>query len=167
MAVSIPNPPRRDSRSFQKTVDAFLGGEGLPFAEVLSSERIERVFQKHGCLFGLHGTYTTAIMVWSFLSQVLRDGKEASCQSAVARVVGSYQLQGLQSPTEDTGAYCRARAKLSSAALRDLSGEVADELQQKAEPKWLWKEKLHAKLVEGMRDTALHRGVLLSLLKGC
>ena len=24
-------------------------------------------------------------MVWSFLSQVLRDGKEVSCQSAVAR----------------------------------------------------------------------------------
>jgi hypothetical protein len=25
-------------------------------------------------LFGLHGVYTTAIMVWSFLSQVLREG---------------------------------------------------------------------------------------------
>jgi hypothetical protein len=74
MAVSIPNSPRRDSRSFQRIVDAFLGGQGLPFAEVLSAERIERVFQKHGCLFGLHGVYTTAIMVWSFLSQVLREG---------------------------------------------------------------------------------------------
>lgn len=74
MAASIPNSPHNHSRSFQKIVDAFLGGEDLPFAKVLSDERIKRVFQKHDCLFGLHGVYTTAIMVWSFLSQVLRDG---------------------------------------------------------------------------------------------
>ncbi len=44
MAESIPNSPRRDSRSFRQIVDAFLGGEGLPFAEVLSSDRIELSF---------------------------------------------------------------------------------------------------------------------------
>ncbi len=99
------------------------------------------------------GVYTTAIMVWSFLSQVVRDGKEASCQAAVARVVSYCQMQGLQTPTEDTGDYCRARAKLSSAALRDLSCEVAEEVEQTAEPKWLWKGKLHAKLVDGFTFT--------------
>lgn len=153
MAVSIPNSPSRDSRSFQKIVDAFLGGKGLPFADVLSAERIERVFQKQGCLFGLHGVYSSAIMVWSFLSQVLRDGKEASCQAAVARVVSYCQMQGLQAPTDDTGDYCRARAKLSPDALRDLSCEVADEMEQQAEPKWLWKGRLHAKLVDGFTCT--------------
>lgn len=153
MAASIPNSPRPDSRSFQKIVDGFLGGEGLPFATILSAERIERIFQKHGCLFGLHGVYTTAIMVWSFLSQVLRDGKEASCQAAVARVVSYCQIHGLQAPTEDTGDYCRARAKLSSDALRDLSCEVAEAMEQAAEPKWLWKGKLHAKLVDGFTFT--------------
>ena len=97
--------------------------------------------------------YTTAIMVWSFLSQVVRDGKEASCQAAVARVVSYCQMQGLQTPTEDTGDYCRARAKLPSAPLRDLSCEVAEEVEQTAEPKWLWKGKLHAKLVDGFTFT--------------
>lgn len=153
MSTSIPNSQGGDSRSFQKIVDGFLGGEGLPFAEVLSVERIERIFQKHGCLFGLHGVYTTAIMVWSFLSQVLRDGKEASCQAAVARVVSYCQMQGLQAPTQDTGDYCRARAKLSSAALRDLSCDVAQEMQQAAEPKWLLKNKFHAKLIDGLTFT--------------
>lgn len=158
MPTSVPNSPRRDSHSFQNIVDAFLGGEGLPFAEVLSAERIERIFRKHGCLFGMHGVYTTAIMVWSFLAQVLRDGKEASCQAAVARVVSYCKLQGLEAPTQDTGDYCRARAKLSSAALRDLSCEVADEMEQASLPSWLWKRKLHPKLVDGftftMPDTA-------------
>jgi hypothetical protein len=153
MAAGIPNSPRRDSRSFQQIVDAFLTGEGLPFAEILSAERIERIFLKHGRLFGLHGVYTTAITVWSFLSQVLRDGKEASCQAAVARVVSYCELQRLDSPTEDTGDYCRARAKLSEAALRDLSCEVAEELEQAAEPSWLWKGAHHAKLIDGFTFT--------------
>lgn len=153
MAESIPNSPRRDSRSFREIVDAFLGGEGLPFAEVLSSDRIERVFKKHGCVLGLHGIYTTAIMVWSFLSQVLRDGKEASCQAAVARVACYCQVLGLRTPSEDTGNYCRAREKLSCTAIRELSCEIAEEMEGKAEPKWLWKEKYHAKLVDGFTFT--------------
>jgi putative transposase len=153
MSTGIPNSPRRDSSGFRKIADAFLAGEGLPFAEILSAQRIERIFAKQGCLFGLHGVYTTAIMVWSFLSQVLRDGKEASCQAAVARVVSYCEQQGLDSPTEDTGDYCRARAKLSDAALRGLSCEVAEELEQAAEPRWLWKDRHHAKLIDGFTFT--------------
>lgn len=153
MSAIVPNSPRPGSLGFQKVVDVFLAGDGLPFAKILSAERIERIFRKHDGLFGLHGVYTTAIMVWSFLSQVLRDGKEASCQAAVARVVSYREQQGLVSPTEDTGDYCRARAKLSEAALRDLSCEVAEELEQAAEPSWLWKGKHHAKLIDGFTLT--------------
>lgn len=117
MASELPNSPHRNGVSFQKIVDAFLVGEGLPFAEILSAERIDRVFAKHDCRFGLHGIYTTALMVWSFLSQVLRDGREASCQAAVARVVSYCEQSGIGSPTSDTGDYCRAGSKLSEAAL--------------------------------------------------
>ena len=93
-------------------MDAFLAQPGLPFASLLSAERIERIFAKHDALFGMHGVYNTAVMWWSFLGQVLHDGKEAACQSAVARVV-SYCLQVEDvPPTSDTGDYCRTRAKL-------------------------------------------------------
>ena len=153
MVALIPNSPQRGSRKFQKVVDAFLGGPGLPFAEILSAGRIERIFARHDCLFGRHGVYSTAIMLWSFLSQVLRDGKEASCQSAVARVVSYREQAGLSSPTQDTGDYCRARAKLSEAALHELSGEVAEELEQAADESWLWKDKHHAKLIDGFTLT--------------
>jgi hypothetical protein len=148
MDDSLPKSSRYGSRNFRKIVDAFLGGEDLPFAEVLSAERI---FQKHGCSFGLRGIYTTAIRVWSFLSQVLRDGKEASCQSAVARILSYCMLKGLRVPTQDTGDYCRAPNKLSEGTLRDVSCEVAEEIEQAAVPKWLWNSKLHAKLVDGVR----------------
>ena len=46
------------------------------------------------------GSTRLAVMVWSFLRQVLRDGKEASCQSAVARVVSCCKQQGIAAPTE-------------------------------------------------------------------
>lgn len=149
---AVPNSADSGSRSFQKIVDAFLSQPGLPFADVVSTERIERVFAKHGNLFGGGAIYSTAVMVWSFLGQVLRDGKEASCQSAVARVVTFCSQHRIATPTSDTGDYCKARAKLSEAALRDLTREVADEVEQQAETSWLFKGK-HAKLIDGFTFT--------------
>ena len=150
--ASIANAPSGGGANFQQVVAAFLTQPGLPFAGVLSAERVQRVFAKHGNLFGMHTVYSTVITLWAFLSQVLRDGKEASCQAAVARIV-TYQDQASQAtPTSDTGDYCRARAKLSEAALHDLAVEVAEELEQQAERKWLW-HGLHAKLVDGFTFT--------------
>ena len=157
---NVPDSNRSASGKFQQVVAAFLTQPGLPFASVLSAERIERVFTQHGNLFGMNAVYSTAVMVWSFLSQVLRDGKEASCQAAVARIVSHREQAGLPTPTADTGDYCRARAKLSEAALCELTREVAAELQEQADPQWLWKG-LHAKLVDGftftMPDSASNR----------
>lgn len=152
MASCIPDSPGCGSGSFRKIVDAFLSREGFPFADILSAEQIRRIFAKHDGLFGLHGVYSTAIMVWSFLGQVLRDGKEASCQAAVARVVSYCEQIGIASPTEDTGDYCRARSKLAAPALHELSCEVAEELEQASDPSWLWKDK-HAKLIDGFTFT--------------
>ena len=137
--ASLPDSSSWCSSGFQKIADSFLSQPGLPFASVLSAERIGRIFAKHENLFGGGAIYSTAIMVWSFLGQVLREGKEASCQASVARVVALRQQLGQSTPTEDTGDYCRARAKLSAAALRDLTGEVAAQWQEQADPKWPWK----------------------------
>lgn len=152
MAGNLSHSSPGSGSSFQRVADSFLSSPGLPFAEILSAERIERVFAKHNSLFGLQAVYSTAVMVWSFLSQVLRDGKEASCQAAVARVVSHCQQSGDTPPTADTGDYCRARAKLSAPALRELSGEVARELEAAADDQWLWKSR-HAKLIDGFTFT--------------
>ncbi len=131
--ATIPHSFNSGSGRFRRIVDAFLAQPGLPFAGVLSAERIERLFDRHGNLFGGGAIYSTAVMAWSFLGQVLRDGKEASCQAAVARIVAYCHQQGEVAPTADTGDYCKARAKLSTAALRDLTREVAREVEQQAD----------------------------------
>ncbi len=138
--------------SFRQVVASFLSQPGLPFANILSAERIERIFRRHDNLFAVGQIYSTTVMVWSFLGQVLRDGKQASCQAAVARVVAYQEQRVAATPTSDTGDYCRARNKLSEAALHDVSVEVAAEMQQQARENWLWKGR-HAKLVDGFTFT--------------
>lgn len=140
------------NRGFQRIAGAFLAGGGLPFASVLSAERIQCVFAGHDNLFGLNSVYSTATVLWAFLAQVLRDGKEASCRAAVAGIVVWRLQQELAPPTADTGDYCRARAKLSEPALRQLTVETAEQLQQQADADWLWKGR-HAKLVDGFTFT--------------
>ena len=134
---SLSDSSRSGRSSFQQVAASFLSQPGLPFAGILSAERIERIFTRHGNLFGMGQIYSTAVMVWSLLGQVLRDGKEASCQAAVARVVAYQEQRGAAVPTSDTGDYCRVRNKLSEAALRDVSVEVAAEMQQQALDGWL------------------------------
>ena len=157
MRQDIPDSPRRGSSNFRKVVTGFLAGATLPFARILSAERVERVFARHDALFGQHTVYSTAMVLWSFLGQILRDGKEASCQAAVAQIVVYCQQEQIAPPTADTGDYCRARAKLPEAALHELSAEVAAEVEASAKEEWLWKGK-HAKLIDGftftMPDTA-------------
>jgi len=88
----------------------------LPFACVLSAERIERVFAQRDGLLNEHLIDLTKSLVWSFLGQVLRSEKAASCQAAVARRLVSCEHEGIAPPTSNTGDYCRGRARLSEAA---------------------------------------------------
>ena len=140
------------SGKFQRVVAAFLSQPGLPFASVLSAERVERIFGKHRNLFAMQGIFSTVNVLCAFLGQVLRDGKEAACQAAVAAITAQRLADGLATPTADTGDYCRARAKLSEAALRELTVEIADELEEQSKSEWLWKG-MHAKLVDGFTFT--------------
>ena len=158
--ASLPHSHSTGSTTLQHLVSAFLSQPGLPFANVLSAEQIQRIFSQHHCDFAPDRIYSTAVVLWAFLQQVLSDGKQASCQSAVANIVAHLHLLGAEAPTEDTGDYCRARAKLSQEALRDLTTEVAEQLEPQADPSWLW-QGLHVKLVDGftftMPDTPANR----------
>ncbi len=152
MRGRIPNSPHRRGNDFQKILDGFLKQPGLPFSDVLDCELIESVFERHGGLFGTGAIYCTATILWAFLGQVLGDGKQAACQAAVAAIIGHRQLLGQGVPTEDTGDYCRARAKLSEAALHELACSVAEKTSQDCDPSWLVNGR-HAKLVDGFTFT--------------
>ena len=152
MSAPVSDFGDRRGVSFQQIVDGFLRDDGLPFASVLSAERIMRVFAKHAGLFGFTGVYSTATVLWAFLNQVLSDGKAAACQAAVANISAHCLFLGKVAPTSDTGDYCRARAKLSEPAIRQLGHDVAEELEQQADESWLWKGRT-PKLIDGFTFT--------------
>jgi len=132
--------------------DPFLHDPGLPFASVLDGASIQRVFREEEALFGQEDIFSTEIVLWAFLAQMLRDGKGVACSAAVADIA-TYMLQtGQQPPSGDTGDYCRARAKLSLPALRRLVRESSRQLEGDIASPWLWKG-LHAKLVDGFTFT--------------
>ena len=67
---------------FRNVAQAFLEQEGLPFAQVLDAETIRQAFVDHDGLFAPNDIYSTEIVLWAFLAQVLRDGKGAACAEA-------------------------------------------------------------------------------------
>ena len=66
MRQDIPNSPNRGTTNFQQIADAFMAQDALPFSDVLTDERIEQAFARHGGLFGQHGVYSTPIVLWAF-----------------------------------------------------------------------------------------------------
>lgn len=137
---------------FRVVAEPFLQHDGLPFAQVLSADAIERVFADHEALFGQDDIFSTPLVLWAFLAQVLRDGKGAACASAVADIATYMQQTSGCVPCGDTGDYCRARAKLDLSALRCLVTDTARQLERGAKTAWLW-HGLYAKLVDGFTFT--------------
>jgi len=151
MSIVEPNPSQRKS-PFQTVAEPFLQQPGLPFSEVLSAAAIEAAFVEHHALFGQDDIYSTPIVLWAFLAQVLRDGKGAACAAAVADIATYMQQTGGPVPSGDTGDYCRARVKLNLPAVRGLTVGAAEQLEDRADPSWLF-HGLHAKLIDGFTFT--------------
>ena len=81
-SVETPRSPRKNR--FDNVAEPFLQQSGLPFAQVLTGETIERAFAQHDGLFAQEDLFSTSIVLWAFLAQVLRGGKGAACAAAVA-----------------------------------------------------------------------------------
>ena len=151
---TITVQPQRNNADFEVVIRSFAGQGGLPMSSVLPAEVIEAVFRRHDAVFGdtYNAIYTTAIVLWAFLSQVLADGKQRSCSAAVARIADFLMMAGKTPPSSDSGDYCVARAKLNENALHELLAEMARKIEQVTPETWLWQGR-HAKLVDGFTAT--------------
>jgi putative transposase len=134
--------------AFQAVLAPFLQDDGLPFADVLSAQDIQDACDAEGVSFGrlARSIFTPALVIWTFLSQVL--GKDKSCRAAVLRVM--VLLLGLECGrcSPDTAAYCRARAKMPAAVFRRLARQVGERMEAAVPSRWLWQGQ-HVFLVDG------------------
>ena len=141
---------RSCGQSFRWILQAFLQADGLPFGDVLSEEDIQQAFEaEHACFAQDEGDiYTPAMTLWAFLSQVLHAQRLRSCAAAVLRVTVLCVLLERRPPSPDTGAYCRARAKLPERVLSRLVYDLADSLESRVPADWLWQGR-HVKIGDG------------------
>ena len=135
---------------FRLVLSSFLQSDGLPFGNTLPEEEIERTFDEENVSLGVGEdvVYTPAVTLWAFLSQMLHRGEQRSCMAAVSRVVVLLVALEREPCSSNTGAYCRARAKLPEQALRRLTLQMATGCEEEAPSDWLWHGR-HVKLVDG------------------
>jgi putative transposase len=133
---------------FTTTLRSFTQGPGLPFHEALSEEQIQQVAEEHHCQFatGDGCVYTPAVTLWAFLTQALSGCP--SCVAAVARVMVLMVSLGRNPPSANTGAYCKARAKLPERFLQQLSYQVGTAVEDQAPAAWRWQDR-RVLLVDG------------------
>ncbi len=118
---------------------------GLPFAEHLPADLIHRAAATLGVSFR-ERLFTPAVTLWTFLSQVL--DPDHSCRQAVARLLAFRSARGLRPCSPDTGAYCKARARLPEALLRELTRDTGRRVADQAPPAWRWQGR-PVKVVDG------------------
>ena len=162
--MSLYKPPRSLSRQFRLILVSFLQQPGLPFANALTEDTIAAAFDDDGASFAQDeeaAVFTPAITLWAFLSQVLFKDEHRSCVAAVARVAVLLTALARNPCSSNTGAYCRARGKLSEKALRQITTCVSDSCEDRLGDHQLWHGH-HVRLVDGttvsMPDTPENQG---------
>ncbi|MFM8223025.1 MAG: hypothetical protein ACKOJF_29300 [Planctomycetaceae bacterium] len=122
--------------------------DGLAFASVLTAEDMQAEFEAEGVSFsereiipddGL--VHTPAITLWALLSQMLFTGAQRSCRSAVIRVAVYCSLCGRRISQTNTGACCRARAKIPHTVIQRLTQRVARGCEAAAPYEWRWHDR--------------------------
>jgi hypothetical protein len=130
----------------------FVGHPDLPLGELLTAADVQQALEEHHVSFGdtSNAVFTPALVLWTWLWQCL--SRARSCGAAVFRT--SVLLAALKLPpwSEDTGTYCRARAKLPPALLRQLARSVGQRVEDAADAAWLWHGR-HVYLLDGSTAT--------------
>ena len=118
------NLPQR----FRLVLTSFLQASDLPFSDVLTEKEISEAFEEEEAWFAQEegDVFTPSLTLWAFLSQVLHKGEQRSCLAAVSRVIVLLVALGRQPCANNSGGYCKARAKLPEVVLQRLTTRVAN-----------------------------------------
>ena len=154
MVTSISQKISNINRGFSVFDWISYSDSSLPFGNVLSADRVREIFADSDALFGLgeNDLWNTGLTLWSFIGQVLQDGKQSSRNAAVTNATRYMLERGMQPPSPDSGEYCRARHKLDARVLRQVVCDIAEKMSSQTPDHWLWQGK-HVKLVDGFTFT--------------
>ncbi len=115
--------------------------------------------------------YTLEVVFWGFLNQIFLKG--TSCSEIVKKIQSWMIQRGLKAPSSATGAYCKAKKKISLSFLKNIFQHTSRVFLEKEDNDILWKNR-SVKVVDGtglsMPDTAQNQKVYPQngqMKKGC
>jgi hypothetical protein len=107
----------------------------LPITKLLSVADVDEAVAAEGCSFR-ERVFTPLLTIWVFLGQVL--DPDHSCRQAVLRLVGWLAAHGRAGCSSNTGAYCKARARLPEGVLARLTRSSARKVENHSPRDWHW-----------------------------
>ena len=144
-------PPPATSPTFGHLLSSFA--QGGPDDTLLTEQDIQQACQRHQVSFanGPDAIGTPVLTLWAFLWQCASAAKD--CGTAVARALAWRLGQGQPGCSVNTGAYCKARAKLPEPFLKDLCTTLGQRLDRQAPDAWRWRGR-PVKVIDGSVCTA-------------
>ena len=124
---------RRRTHQIETLRAQFAQADGLPCADVLPSQRLERALQEEGAT-GREARYTPALTVGAFLTQ--GRSPDGSCRAAVARGRAWLIGQGQPPCPPKTDPSCKARQRLPESLRVRLLRETGRSLHAQAPQAW-------------------------------
>ena len=78
MVTSLSEKVRDINKGFSVFDQLSYSDSSLPFGNVLSADRVRDIFADSDVLFGfgVNDLWNTGLTLWSFIGQVLQDGKQ-------------------------------------------------------------------------------------------
>ena len=128
--------PTQPPTQFSLLYRSLLQASDVPVQTLLSEQRIADIFEQEEISFGEDedAVYTPAITLWGLLSQVFFKAEQRSCLAAVVRIAALWLSLGRTVSSTNTGAYCRARRKLSGEVLRKISAAITTHAMEGTHP---------------------------------
>lgn len=88
----------------------FTQSLGLAWQDILPARRLDEILEQEQIHYR-NCVYTPVVTLWAWVTQVLDVDKSLS--NAVKRIITWVSVVGSPPPSPDTGAYCKARQRLS------------------------------------------------------
>jgi Transposase DDE domain len=136
---------RRRTRQIETLRTQFAQAEGLPFADLLTPERLEGALREEKAAWR-EAIWTPVLTLWAFLGQV--SSPDGSCRMTVDRVLAWLVSRGEEPCTAKTDPYCKARQRLPESLLQRLVRETGQSLHALSPATWLWQNR-RVKIVDG------------------
>ena len=123
------------SQSAEILKEQFFKSLGLPWQDILPASRLDQILVEEGIKYRSR-VYTPVVTLWGMIYQVLSADK--SLRHTVKGITTWLVAAGVAAPSSDTGAYSKARGRLSEGLLQRLVPETAEALAQQVPNAQTW-----------------------------